>query len=370
MAFLENYSHIIAMIENEMDDYLSEKIEKNNKPILDEFYQLIKKHVFSGGKRLRPLSMIMAYRGFKEDYDIIGPSLSAELVHSSSLILDDAMDEDVVRHGEPTFNAIYADKFLDSVGFDISKYTKGRYWIQRDTLKKLFFAQKAISRYSYALSVLGSNVMYSMSMEVLTRNKFPEEKKIRALELQTRMYQKLNEGQLMDILFESRNSNEDEYLEMIKRKTGILFIYPIRIGLNFAGISDHTILDGYANAISSAFQIKDDLLGSFGSESVTGKSSFSDIVEGKRTLLVIKAMENASEKERKLLDNLLGYEHASKEDVAMVRDVFIDTGAYDYCDDLAKRYISMSKEQLPETISGESRKFFESLANFTINRER
>jgi len=370
MEFLEDYSHIRNMIEEEMDEYLSEKIHKNNKPILDEFYKLIKKHVFSGGKRLRPLCMTMGYRGYVEDYKIIGPSISPELVHSSSLILDDAMDEDVMRHGEPTFNATYADKFFDSMGFDFSKYSHGRYWIQRDTLKNLFFAQKAISRYSYALSVLGSNVMYSMSMEVLSRSDFDNDKVVKALELQRKMYQILNEGQLMDILYESMHSNEEEYLAMIHRKTGILFIYPIRIGLVMAGQDDYRSMDGYSNAISIAFQIKDDLLGTFGSEGITGKSAFSDIVEGKRTLLVIKALENASESERKILEKTLGYVHASKEDIATVRAIFKDTGAYDYCQDLANSYVKDSKALIPDDISKESRKFFLSLADFITDRER
>ncbi|MBN1786029.1 MAG: polyprenyl synthetase family protein [Candidatus Methanofastidiosa archaeon] len=369
MAFLENYSHIREMIENEMETYLSEKIQNNNKPLLDEFYHLIKKHVFSGGKRLRPLCMVMAYRGYIDDYRIIGPSLSPELVHSSSLILDDAMDEDVIRHGEPTFNAIYADKFLDSLGFDFGKYSKGRYWIQRDTLKDLFFAQKAISRYSYALAVLGSNVMYSMSMELLGRYGFADSQVVRALDLQRRMYQILNEGQLMDILYESMHSNEVEYLAMIHRKTGILFIYPMRIGLVLAGVEDYKLLDGYANAISIAFQIKDDILGSFGSENVTGKSSFSDIVEGKRTLLVIKAQENATEKQRKMLDSILGYEHASREDVATARDIFKETGAYEYCNELARAYAEESKTLLPDDISTESRNYFLSLADFVTDRD-
>ncbi|HOP08811.1 MAG TPA: polyprenyl synthetase family protein [Candidatus Methanofastidiosa archaeon] len=370
MVFLDNYSHIREMIEKEMELYLSNKIHNNNKPILDEFYQLIRDHVFSGGKRLRPLCMVMGYRGYVDDYKIIGPSISPELVHSSSLILDDAMDEDVMRHGKPTFNAIYADKFLDSLGFNFNKYSLGRYWIERDALKDLFYVQRAVSRYSYALSVLGSNVMYSMSMEVLGKSEFDNAKIVRALDLQRKMYQTLNEGQLMDILYESMHSNEEEYLAMIHRKTGILFTYPIRIGLVFAGREDERIMDGYANAISTAFQIRDDILGTFGSESLTGKSAFSDIVDGKRTLLVIKAMENASDNDRKFLEKILGYVHASKEDINAVRGIFKDTGAYEYCQSLAKRYIEESKSFIPDDMSGESREFFSSLADFIVNRER
>ncbi|MHC1609212.1 MAG: polyprenyl synthetase family protein [Candidatus Methanofastidiosia archaeon] len=369
MAFLDTYLPVINQVEEEINSYLNENIAKNKNPILDEFYRLVKKNILSGGKRLRPLSMIMAYRCFKNDDKIIKSSISSELVHASSLILDDAMDEDVLRHGEPTFNAVYADKFLDVVGFDLSKYSKGRYWVQRDTLKSLFFAQRAVSRYSYALSVLGSNIIYSMSLEALLRSPFDPKEKAAAIELHSRMYQKLNEGQLMDILYESHHANEEEYLEMIQKKTGILFIYPLRIGLTFCGAKNIHILDDYAKAMAKAFQIHDDILGTFGSEQVTGKPSYSDITEGKRTLMVIKAFENADARQKKRLESVLGYEHASKEDVIEVRDIFKDTGAYEYCNDLARSFVEKSKAFVPEDIPKEPQKFFMGLSDFVISRD-
>jgi len=369
MTFSSNYSSLISKIEGEITQFLNDKSVQNTNPILDEFYHLVQKNVMAGGKRLRPLTMIMAYRCYEDDDRIIAPSISPELVHASSLILDDAMDEDVMRHGEPTFNAIYADKFLETMGFDLSQYEKGRNWVQRDSLKKLFFAQRAISRYSYALSVLGSNVMYAMSLEALTRGSFDERSTLEALDLHRKMYQKLNEGQLLDILYESRHANEEEYLAMVYKKTGILFVYPLRLGLTFARADDNRLLDDYASCMSKAFQIHDDILGTFGSEKVTGKSSYSDIIEGKRTLLVIKSMENASDQQRKRLGTILGYEHASREEVEEVRNIFIDTGAYDYCTDLARTYVEKSKQTLPDDISSESHHFFETLADFVISRD-
>lgn len=370
MNFLHTYAPYVTRIELELKNYLSEIHHPNNNPILNEFYQLITDQILSGGKRLRPLCMTMAYKGYNSDDDIIVPSISPELVHASSLILDDAMDEDVMRHGEPTFNAVYADKFLSAMDFDISKYGKGRYWIQRDTLKNLFFAQKAISRYSYALAVLGSNVIYSLSLDALMKARFEPSKMMHATELHRSMYQKLNEGQLMDILYESRHANEKEYLAMIHKKTGILFVYPIRLGLNFSSCENTGCLDEYATSIAKAFQIQDDILGSFGSEKITGKSSFSDIREGKRTLLVIKAFENADEQQQKVLTKVLGYEHASREDVEEVRNIFKDTGAYGHCIELSKKFIENSKTSIPDDMSQESRKFFEGLADFVIERNR
>ncbi|MHC1605586.1 MAG: polyprenyl synthetase family protein [Candidatus Methanofastidiosia archaeon] len=370
MAFLDHYSDIVSKIEKEIDKYVNEKIDGNENPVLDEFYHLIKKHALSGGKRLRPLALAMAYRCFRDDDEIMAPSISPELVHLSSLILDDAMDEDIVRHGESTFNAAYADKFLEAMNFDFSKYDRGSYWVGRDALKELFFAQRTISRHSYAFSVLGSNVMYAMSLETLLRCNFDNSLKLKVIGLHTEMYQKLNEGQLLDIMYELASISEKAYLDMIRKKTGILFVYPVRMGLTFSGVKNINMLDDYAILMAEAFQIWDDILGTFGSEEVTGKPSHSDIIEGKRTLLVIKSLENASDSQKKKLGEVLGYEAAPKEDIAEVKEIFKETGAYDYCIKLAKDLVTRSEESIPQDISDESREFFSGLADFVVSRDR
>ena len=164
---------------------------------------------------------IMAYRGYSPyNNKILRASIAFELLHSSSLILDDAMDEDIIRHGEKTFNAIYADKFLKSAKFDLTPYSDGGNWIKKDGLSKLLVMQRAISRYSYALSVLSSNIMYALSEKAIKNSGFDYNLVSRAMDMHREMYTKLNEGQLLDILMEQKGGNEDQYFEMIDNKTG------------------------------------------------------------------------------------------------------------------------------------------------------
>lgn len=130
--FLDKYSQITGKIESYLNDVLNSTTKNYENIILKDFYKDIVR-VMGAGKRLRPLSMIFAFNGIKNEVndDIIKASVSCELVHNASLILDDAMDEDVVRHGKKTFNTIYADKFLKSVGFNFNAYKSGQSWIKK-----------------------------------------------------------------------------------------------------------------------------------------------------------------------------------------------------------------------------------------------
>jgi geranylgeranyl diphosphate synthase type I len=364
----EKYRSLRDDINRELEMFLTKK-EKSSDPLLSEYFSDIKDHVMHGGKRLRPMCMVYGFASLQEEKErIIPPSTSCELVHSASLILDDAMDEDVVRHGKTTFNAIYADRCLRTLNFDLDAYKDGREWINKRSIMHLFNLQRIIFRYSYGISVLASNFMYAMSEETLLESDFVQEKKMHALDLHRRMYLELNEGQLTDIFFENKRCYEEEYFSMILKKTGILFVYPIRIGLLFAEAPDCTMLDGYSRPMSQSFQIRDDILGTFGE--TTGKPQDSDIKEGKRTLLVIKAYEGADESEKERLDAVLGDKYATKDDVNDIKEIFEDTGALEYCEEKGKSLNCEAKEFLERIgISYESKEFFCELADYVIERE-
>ncbi|MCK4636915.1 MAG: polyprenyl synthetase family protein, partial [Methanomicrobia archaeon] len=206
--FLDKYSKIIEKIEYYSNETLNSMIKNYENVILKDFYKDIVS-VMGAGKKLRPLSMIFAFNGIKNEIneEIIKVSVSCELVHNASLILDDAMDEDVMRRGKKTFNSIYADKFLRSVGFNFSSYESGQSWIEKDSILGIIEMQRNISRFSYALSVLASNVLYELSEEVLN-SQFPKKLRIKVLEQHRKMYLRLNEGQLLDILMEKRKMSE------------------------------------------------------------------------------------------------------------------------------------------------------------------
>ncbi|MCC7571926.1 MAG: polyprenyl synthetase family protein [Candidatus Methanofastidiosum sp.] len=370
MDFAKVAGELKKDIEEEIKKFFEAELKSIDNDTLCDFYKDIRHHTLLGGKRLRPIMCIMAYCGYS-DYNpkILRTSIAFELLHSSSLILDDAMDEDVVRHGEKTFNAIYAEKFLKSTRFDLNPYYEGGNWIKKDGLSQLLLMQRAISRYSYALSVLGSNILYALSGKAIRSSGFEDKIVTQAMIMQREMYKILNEGQLLDILMEQKGGNEDKYFEMIDHKTGILFKYPLKIGLLFTEKADICSLDTYSINLSRAFQVHDDILGVFGEEGTTGKPVDSDIKEGKNTLLVIKTLELADENQLKKVKAILGNRNASSEDIAEIKDIMKICGALDYCIEKESRLIKAAKESIDPNMKDKSKIFLTDLCDFIIKRK-
>lgn len=366
MDFQKEFNTLKTEIEEKITEFLQ---AEGGNPVIREFYQDIKENVLSGGKRLRPIAMVQAHAGYKEkDSRILTASLSCEFVHSASLVLDDAMDEDIVRHGKKTFNAIYADRIFNSMRFSFQKYARGESWIQKEALFDLLHVQRALSRYSYAMSSLASNLLYFLSVKCLTSAGFDHEPTLKALRIHHEMYRQLNEGQLLDIFMEKRECTEKDYLTMIDKKTGLLFAFPIRIGALLAG-HEEPRLDNYSFSMARAFQIHDDILGTFGGKE-TGKPQDSDIKKGKRTLLVIKALECGSSEQKEMLEMILGKGDAIPEELNTARRIIEETGALAYCKEKEQEFSEQAKKALePIPIRGEQKEFLGFLADFVIERK-
>jgi len=359
----------LDVLKAEIEERISEFLHfRGEIPVLEEFHHDITAHVLAGGKRLRPICMIQTYAGFtQKDERIITASLSSEFLHAGSLVLDDAMDEDIVRHGKRTLNAMYADKIFETMGFSFEKYARGESWIEKGGLFDLLHVQRSLSRYSYAISSLASNLLFSLSVKCLKESGFDTTLILKALHLHMEMYRQLNEGQLLDVLMEKQETTEEEYLSMIDKKSGLLFAFPVRIAAVLAG-HDEPLLDNYSFPMTRGFQIHDDILGTFGGKE-TGKPTDSDIKKGKRTLLVIKAMEMATEDQKDILNATLGRTEATPEELESVRAIFKETGALDYCLE-KERYFSEQAKAALESIPmyEQQKKFLRELADFVIQR--
>ncbi len=357
----------LRTLKAEIEVRINQFVEVEGGTPLKEFYQDIKNQILTGGKRLRPILMVQVYSGFREkDSRILTACLSCEFVHAASLILDDAMDEDIVRHGKKTFNAIYADKIFNSMKFSFEKYSKGDSWIQKGGLFDLLHLQRALSRYSYAMSSLASNLLYFLSVKCLTEAGFDEDLTLKALKLHHEMYRQLNEGQLLDVRMEKGECTEKEYLAMIDKKSGLLFAFPVRIAALLAG-HDSPDLEDYSFPMARGFQLHDDILGTFGTQ--TGKPTDSDIKKGKRTLLVIKAFEFGTEEQKEILKTVLGKADATPEEINAVRTLFKETGALDYCQQKEVTFSEEAKKALEEIpLREEKKEFLRSMADFVVER--
>jgi len=244
---------------------------------------------------------------------------------------------------------------------------------KENNYKGVLFDRKS-SRFAVAQAILGGNILTELSKMPLIKSDFDDHKKIKALEIIGLCAQTINHGQAEDVMMETGDNNsEKDYCEMIEKKTGMLFVSSIQIGAILAGASKEqlTALKEYAKLAATAFQLQDDLIDIM-PDIKKGRKRGSDIRQGKITLLIIKALENASSEQKNILQNALGNTTASEKEIDDAIKVLYDTRAVDYVKDLAQKEITEGKKILVNSsklFHNEGMSFFLSFADFMIGRK-
>lgn len=350
MNFKDISSQYKEKVNQEINNFFQEK--PDNK-FLNYMYESLQKFVVNGGKRLRPLSLIMAYNAVSEpNNELIKASLCVELFHASTLIHDDIMDEDTKRRGNDTIFESFRQYFLKNYG--------------EDTNEGVVFDNKS-TKYAVNQAIIAGNMLNSLCYKPILSSNFSEELKLKVMKLLSKSYEDVNLGQYEDVDFESRDAvSEEDYLRMISHKTGRLIEVSIQIGLVLANANEEVINSfiKYAKKVALAFQLKDDLM-DISKDSLKGHKLGSDIKEGKRTLLIIKGLELASEDQKELLKK----QNPLDDEVLDIIHVLKDCGSVDYVLNLANKCVEEAKEELNNLdIKSESKIYFEGLADFIINR--
>jgi geranylgeranyl diphosphate synthase, type I len=249
MSELLPYLESVAQeIDHMIDRYFIDKVGELNKASA---------HLLAaGGKRLRPAVVMLAADAVKRgsSQDIIQAALALELTHTFTLIHDDIMDDDTLRRGVQTVH----------------------------------------TKWDMPTGILAGDVLYARAFEFICLSKAHENAKVRAVSMLARACADICEGQHMDMSFAHRNDvDEYEYLEMVKKKTGVLYAAAAGIGAILAGSTAHQAKALYLFGLNTgiAFQIQDDLIDLLTPAEKSGKDRASDLREGKQTLIMIKARE-------------------------------------------------------------------------------
>lgn len=254
-----DYEKLIGYFEEQLN-----KIEYNNQPV--ELYSPIKYTLGFGGKRIRPVTTLMGCELFCNDFSRALPqAIAIELFHNFTLIHDDIMDNAPIRRGRETV---------------FKKWDANIAILSGDTLFALAYQYALQADKEILKEILG--VFNKTAIEVC-------------------------EGQQFDMNFETSNDvSVDDYINMIRLKTGVLFGASLKIGALVGGANekDANLLYDFGVNIGLGFQLKDDLLDTFGNEGVFGKKTGGDIVTNKKTFLYIKALEVADQTGREELVKL------------------------------------------------------------------
>ena len=257
------------------------KISYPNSP--ERLYEPMRYIVELGGKRLRPLLALMSYNLFSDDLSkAVAPSLCIELFHNFSLIHDDIMDKAPVRRGKATVH----EKWNNNV------------------------------------AILSGDGMLVKAYELL--ESIDADKLLGVLKAFNRTALEVCEGQQFDMDFEQRSLQdnavtEKEYMNMIRLKTSVLFGFSLQLGGQLAGAKEGVCMSLYDAGVhlGLAFQLQDDLLDLYGGEKF-GKIAGGDIINAKKTLLLVKTLELADAEDYALLVNTLGETNISNEEKVVI----------------------------------------------------
>ncbi len=308
--------------------FLEEKKKTAGDSYNETLYSLLIDFATRGGKRLRPILLVETYRasGGKDLDAVINVSLSMELVENYLLIHDDIIDRDDMRRGGASFHKM-VERLIEEGGGE-------------------FPPGGDFSHFGLSCALIGGDVFSSMALLPILKSPFPEQMKVRALEEFALACEQCFRGELLDVVLERREDvDEDEFIRMIDLKTGgYTTCLPLVLGGIFGGLEDVEVLRDYGKLIGRAFQIKDDILGTFGDNKKTGKPTSSDIRQGKKTLLTIYVLKNGTSQEKKFLRSKLGGE-VSEDDMERIRHI-MDCGAVEYSLKRIEYYTDLARETL------------------------
>jgi geranylgeranyl diphosphate synthase type I len=354
MKFTEYAKTYIPNINNTIGMILDKKLQNINNTFLKTYYEEIKTYLLVGGKRIRPLLCIAAYNAFSNEKNdkIITPSVGVEFLHNASLVHDDIIDKDNFRRGNPAFHYRFQ---LYHNNYSLKKMNQ--------------------SDFGNSIGIIGGDTIFFLGLEPFLYNDFDRNLNLEAIKYYKQAFIDIADGVLIETdMVNQKNLQMKDYIEMISLKTGALLEKSILIGANYANTYDnyYPILSKLGINLGIIFQIIDDILGTFGEEKITGKPTDGDIREGKRTCLLIEAMNSLEVKKRDQLVNLISKSRITDENVEEVRDLFMEADVINSCKNLATKYYQEAEEALEKlkpVINDSEKEFFENLLKFVLERK-
>ena len=282
-------------------------------------YEPIAYELSLGGKRIRPVLMLMAYNIYKEDVERILPQAAGlETYHNHTLLHDDVMDKADMRRNKPTVHNVWNENTAILSG-------------------------DAMLILAYRLMAEGLTDKLAEVMHVFT---------------ETTM--EICEGQQWDMEFESRmDVKVDEYIEMIRLKTSVLLAAALKIGACLAGASAEEAqkLYDFGVKMGLAFQLQDDWLDVYGDPKVFGKNIGGDILCNKKTYMLITALELADASQREELERWLNAtDYVPAEKISAVTAIYNNIGIGKRCEEMVETYYSDGLALLESIAIPEERK--------------
>ena len=311
-----------------VNKYLNSKLKGNPKLLYDAAVHLI----IHGGKRLRPHMVIKSCQILGGSIISAIPAASAvEMIHNFTLVHDDIMDNDEMRHGVPTVH----------------------------------------KKFGMPIAILAGDVLFSKAYQIISDSKLSNDATIQLVSRLAKACVDVCEGQLLDVKMaeEKRIPSQKEYITMIGKKTAALFDVSCSMGAICAtgNQKDISNLSNFGRNLGIAFQITDDLIGVMGDPKITKKPVGNDLREGKKSLPILMAIELSKGKDKKVILKSFGNPKATKNDLKIAVDVIRSLGIEENVRTQALEYAEMAKKSLSK-YSGSAKTELIDLLDFVVKR--
>ncbi|HET6518146.1 MAG TPA: polyprenyl synthetase family protein [Nitrosopumilaceae archaeon] len=298
----------------------------------EQLYKAAAHLIVNGGKRLRPYMVLKSCQVLGgKNKDAMSAAAAVEMVHNFTLVHDDIMDNDEIRHGVPT------------------------------THKK----------FGMPIAILAGDVLFSKAYQVISNSKLPSKSTTELVSRLAKACVDVCEGQLLDIkMAESKKiPTQNDYIEMISKKTAALFDVSCSMGAICAKSKnkDITNLSSFGKNLGIAFQITDDLIGVMGDPKITKKPVGNDLREGKKSLPILLAIKKAKGKDRKSVLHAFGNQKAKRKDIETAVKIIKSLGIEKSVRNQAFQYAEKAKKSL-NSYSGPSKNELISLLDFVVKR--
>ena len=321
---MQNFIEIQALMKNELDQMnkiLVNRLDSN----VDLINQMSHYIISSGGKRIRPLLLLLCARATDYDGDYhYSMAVVIELIHTATLLHDDVVDQSTTRRGQETANELWGN----------------------------------------APSVLVGDFLYSRAFEIMV-----EPNSMEIMKILSKATNQISEGEVLQLLnIKNANVTQKEYYRVIERKTACLF----KAACQIAGIlsnSNQKVIEAmgkFGMHLGNAFQIIDDTLDYESDSNIIGKEVGDDLSEGKVTLPMIYALEKTTKSDKKILTDAI--QNADASNINQVVEILINVNAFQYSRDIANNESNMALESIDILPSSKYKTALKLLCKLSLER--
>ena len=321
---MQNFIEIQALMKNELDQMnkiLVNRLDSN----VDLINQMSHYIISSGGKRIRPLLLLLCARATDYDGDYhYSMAVVIELIHTATLLHDDVVDQSTTRRGQETANELWGN----------------------------------------APSVLVGDFLYSRAFEIMV-----EPNSMEIMKILSKATNQISEGEVLQLLnIKNANVTQKEYYRVIERKTACLF----KAACQIAGIlsnSNQKVIEAmgkFGMHLGNAFQIIDDTLDYESDSNIIGKEVGDDLSEGKVTLPMIYALEKTTKSDKKILTDAI--QNADASNINQVVEILMNVNAFQYSRDIANKESNMALESIDILSSSKYKTALKLLCKLSLER--